>query len=419
MITVKAPSKLYNTKISVGGSKSISNRILIIKYLLDLNIDIQNISVSDDTIVLIHALSDIRFSNKLAINIHHAGTDMRFLTALLSVLPGERTLTGSERMKQRPIGELVKTLQRLGTEIEYLENENFPPLKIKGKTLQGGSMEIDSSVSSQFISALLLIAPTFKEGLNLTLNGNTVSLPYIHMTISLLQQFGVDVKMENNCITVKPFGCKERRNYQFRIESDWSSASYWYSMVALSANLQVELPDFFKNSLQADHALPLIYEKFGVTTVFYEDKIVLSKSAMQITEFEYDFTNCPDIAQTLAVTCLGVGIGCRLTGLQTLKLKETDRILALKNELEKFGVNCLATDSSIEFNSPTTSLPKNIVVATYNDHRMAMSFAPLCLKTKLIQIENENVVSKSYPHFWKDLEKVGFEVDAIESIPFS
>jgi len=404
---LNAPKTLTNTTINTRGSKSISNRMLMIREVLKIEIELQNISNSEDTQLLLNALKLVHDSNSEIIDVHHAGTDMRFLTALLSVTDGKRVITGSERMKQRPIGELVNALKTLGAEITYLEKENYPPLQITGKIIEGGELEIESSVSSQFISALLLVAPKFKNGLTLKLKGETVSMPYIEMTIRLLKRFGVDIEINNKIITVKPLQISLKAKENFLVESDWSSVSYWYSLVSLSDNLEIKLENLFENSLQADSVLPSIYKELGVETTFQNNKVILRKTEVKSKEVKYDFTNCPDIAQTVAITCLGHKIKADFSGLKTLKVKETDRIVALKNEIEKFGVQCNTTENSLSFNASKVDFNNEISISTYNDHRMAMSFAPLCLKTKSIIIENEEVVNKSYPEFWKDLSKTG------------
>ena len=398
---------LTNTTINTRGSKSISNRMLMIKEVLKMDIELQNISSSEDTQLLLNALKLVHDSNSEIIDVHHAGTDMRFLTALLSVTDGKKVITGSERMKQRPIGELVNALKSLGAEITYLEEENYPPLQITGKSIEGGELEIESSVSSQFISALLLVASKFKSGLTLKLKGETVSMPYIEMTIRLLKRFGVDIEINNKIVTVKPLQVSSKAKEIFLVESDWSSVSYWYSLVSLSDNLEIKLENLFENSLQADSVLPNIYKELGVETTFLNNKVILRKTALKAKEVKYDFTNCPDIAQTIAITCLGHKIKADFSGLRTLKVKETDRIVALKNEIEKFGLTCITTESTLSFDAKTANFNNEISIATYNDHRMAMCFAPLCLKSTSIIIENEEVVNKSYPEFWKDLSKTG------------
>ncbi|PBQ34878.1 3-phosphoshikimate 1-carboxyvinyltransferase [Sphingobacteriaceae bacterium] len=415
---LKATNTIGQTSLSLSGSKSISNRLLVLSALLNSDQTVENLSTSEDTQLLQKALQQIKDQNQATIDIHHAGTDMRFLTAYLSVTPGEWMLTGSERMKQRPIGELVTALRTLGAEINYLEKENYPPLLIKGKTLNGGDIEIESSVSSQFISALLLIACKFKNGLKLNLKGKTVSQPYIDMTVELLKQTGIQVSQKEKTIQVIPFDHIPKVMPQYFVESDWSSASYWYSICALLPDSKIELTYFHPKSLQADSILPELYKNLGVKTIFKENAILLSSETVLAKEFYYDFTNCPDIAQTVAVTCFALGIRAELTGLSTLKVKETDRLFALKTELEKFGAQIQLTSDSLslkksdpqelknKFTDPNTQL-----IRTYNDHRMAMSFAPLALVVKEIMMDDSSVVAKSYPRFWEDLKSVGFSVN--------
>ncbi len=390
--------------IQLPGSKSISNRLLILNEVLKLKLKFENLSTAKDTEDLVLALKQIKKGKDRTIDIGHAGTDMRFLTALLSLTDGEWTLTGSERMKQRPIAELVNALKQLGAQISYLENEGFPPLKITGTKLSGSIIEIDGSISSQFISALLLIAPILDGGLELKIKGEIVSWSYILMTLDLLSEFGIKVSTVLNTITVKP--SIVIRHSSFEIESDWSSASYWYSIVALSKNAEITLLGLTKGSSQGDSVLPEIYRKLGVNSEFKNGDLLLRKSGATITNLTYDFSDCPDIAQTVAVTCLGLKINCHLTGLSTLKHKETDRLLALKNELEKFGSYVTITNDSIEIeNNNLNSL--NLTIETYNDHRMAMCFAPLALIYNNLNIQNPEVVQKSYPLFWEHLKLIG------------
>lgn len=409
MIQLIPPKDEIRTEIELPGSKSISNRLLMIRAISDLPIHFKHLSDSEDTILLAMALGQIQGKKSGTINIHHAGTDMRFLTAFLSMKEGEWIVTGSDRMKQRPIAELVNALKSLGADIKYLEKEGFPPLKIKGTKLNGGRIEIDGSISSQFISALMLIAPALGEELEIVLKGNVVSLPYIRMTAELLKLFGIYVVFNGKRINVSPSPFSVL-NDQLLVESDWSAASYWFNLVALSNGGEVELKYLDKVSLQADSVLPDIYSKLGVRTEFIDRSIYLRAKEKNVNEFEYDFTNCPDIAQTIAVTCFGLGIKANLTGLQTLKIKETDRILALKTEFEKLGANVEATESSLKISPPGEMIRKEIIISTYNDHRMAMSFAPLSFKIEGLKIENPDVVNKSYPAFWDDLQQTGFDI---------
>jgi len=419
MIALSAPPHILRTSLRLSGSKSISNRLLMLKEILQVDSDLVNLSDSEDTNLLKKALEQVRYKNKESVDIHHAGTDMRFLTAFLATREGEWTLTGSGRMKERPIGELVNALTMLGAEIRYLEKSGFPPLLIHGKKLSGGRIEMDSSLSSQFVSALLLIAPKFEKSLDLHLKGKTVSRPYIEMTISLLKSVGVNVEQKENQVVIQPSVSPFPFSLfpfpsSIYIESDWSSASYWYNICALAGNAEIELIGLSQNSLQADSVLPGIYRNLGVETIVTDNSLLLRSCKPGLKEFSYDFTDCPDIAQTLAVTCFGLGIEASLTGLSTLKVKETDRILALKNELEKCGARIEAGADHIDIfpnPEPGTRNSKSILIKTYSDHRMAMSFAPLAFLYKELRIEDPDVVVKSYPRFWEDLISVGFNVN--------
>lgn len=400
------PTQPIQGEIHLPGSKSISNRILVIKALSGLDFSIQNLSDSDDTTHLKEALEN--YSTKSIINVGHAGTDMRFLTAFLSLKNGEYELTGSERLQQRPIKDLVDTLRIHGADIQYKKHEGFPPLKIKGKQLQGGSVEISGKVSSQFITALLLIAPYLKNGLELIIKDELVSQPYVHMTIELMKEFGASVTWNDNKIMVSPIPYNYHKK-EFIVESDWSAASYYYSLVALSKpRTQLTIKSLFKNSLQADAAGEIIYKNFGIETNFSDNEITISKiSETSSSELKLDFIQCPDIAQTIVCTCIGLEVPFHFTGLQTLKVKETDRIVALQNELKKFGYFMETTDNSMQWQKVKSVPTDNLSIATYNDHRMAMCFAPLCLLHENIIIENAEVVSKSYPLFWKHLKTIG------------
>jgi 3-phosphoshikimate 1-carboxyvinyltransferase len=410
MIKISPPQGNIKAEIELPGSKSISNRLLMIRAVSGLAIHFKNLSDAEDTILLAKALGQIKGKTSATIDINHAGTDMRFLTAYLAAKEGEWIVTGSDRMKQRPISELVNALRELGADISYMEKEGFPPLKIRGKKLKGGRIEIDGSISSQFISALMLVAPVLKEELEIHLKGNIVSLPYIKMTGELLKLFGVFVSFNANKINIKP-APYNMLNDQVLVESDWSAASYWFNVAALSDNADIELKFLDEFSLQADSVLPELYKKLGVRTEKIEKGIRLVSGNKTVEEFEYDFTNCPDIAQTIAVTCFGLGIKANLTGLQTLKIKETDRIKALKTEFEKLGGKVEATDASLRISSPAKISGDCPTIMTYNDHRMAMSFAPLAIKCGSLKMEDPDVVDKSYPAFWDDLQYAGFSVD--------
>lgn len=414
-------SKIVNRQslIKITGSKSETNRLLLLQALYP-NISLENTSNSDDSEVMLSIIQKSQISNLKSqiFDVHHAGTAMRFLTAFFAIQEGkEVVLTGSSRMKERPIKILVEALQQLGAEISYEENEGFPPIKIQGKKLTKSKVSLPANVSSQYISALLLIAPKLENGLELTLEGEITSIPYIKMTLALLNEIGVETLFVKNKITINQKSTIV--NHQSTIESDWSSASYWYSIVALSKiGTQITLSSYKQNSLQGDSALVEIYKNFGVETVFnINNSITIAKVSTYNCHTEhvevlqpttYNLNNSPDIAQTIAVTCFGLGIGCNLTGLHTLKIKETDRLEALKTELSKLGANISVTDDSLSIQQ-SNILNSNITIATYQDHRMAMAFAPLALKTSLI-IQDAEVVSKSYPTFWEDLKSIGFQI---------
>lgn len=410
MIKINPPGTGIKTEVNISGSKSLSNRLLMIRAISGLNMHFKNLSDSDDTITLAKELGFLNGKNHAEINIGHAGTDMRFLTAYLSNKPGEWVITGSERMKKRPIAELVNVLRKLGAKITYSEEEGFPPLKISGTKLAGGDIEIDGSVSSQFITALMLIAPTLNKGLKLKIINETVSKSYIKMTIEVMRQFGVRVDETDNFISVYPSEYK-KYGLDYHVESDWSSASYWYSVAALAKEAEISLMHFNKASLQSDSVIADVYEKFGVKTEQVPIGVKLKKGKCEISEFEYNCIDCPDIAQTIAATCVGLGVKVKLRGLQTLKLKETDRILAMKNELEKFGAIVEVTDESLFLIPPVNIQIPKTPIETYHDHRMAMSIAPLSLVCGSFEIKDPDVVNKSYAAFWDDLQEAGFAAD--------
>lgn len=409
-------SKVNNqqSRIGITGSKSETNRLLLLKALYP-NLNIENTSNSDDSEVMQKALAINHHPSSITqtIDVHHAGTAMRFLTAFFAIQEGkEVVLTGSSRMKERPIKILVDALNQLGAEITYEEKEGFPPIKIIGKKLTQNKVSLPANVSSQYISALLLIAPKLENGLELTLEGEITSVPYIKMTLALLNEIGVKTSFENNIIKVT-YCPSPIIHHPIIVESDWSSASYWYSIVALSeVGTQMTLSSYKENSLQGDSVLIEIYKDFGVETIFNSDNsITISKERIHNSELRTrnsELNNSPDIAQTIAVTCFGLEMGCHLTGLHTLKIKETDRLEALKTELAKLGAKVSVTNDSLTLEN-SNSINENIAIATYQDHRMAMAFAPLALKVP-IQINEAEVVSKSYPDFWEDLKKVGFSI---------
>ncbi len=392
-------NKELKGSIQITGSKSETNRLLILQQFYQ-NLTIENTSNSDDSKLMQKALANT--SNE--INIGHAGTAMRFLTAYFSVKENsEIVLTGSHRMKNRPIKILVDALISLGATIEYLEKEGYPPLKISGKKLENNIVEIEGNVSSQYVSALLLIAPTLKNGLQLKFKGEVTSVPYIKMTLQLLAELGIGYTWEDATIKILPK--PTIKDKKITVESDWSSASYYYSLVALSPNSEIKLGSYKLNSLQGDSVLATIYKKLGVETTFEENTLVLrNTNALNVTSLNLNLISAPDIAQTIVVTCFGLGIECYLTGLHTLKIKETDRLVALKTEIEKLGGEVEITNETLYLKS-STKIEKNIAISTYDDHRMAMAFAPLALKVP-IQIEEPNVVSKSYPAFWEDFKNI-------------
>jgi 3-phosphoshikimate 1-carboxyvinyltransferase len=417
-IKVSIPSITHLSEVrrlSITGSKSETNRLLLLQALYP-QIKFENASNSDDSEVIIQILQNFNVSSNVppsgvrGLNVHHAGTAMRFLTAYFAIQERkEVVLTGSSRMKERPIKILVEALNQLGAEITYEENEGFPPIRIKGKKLTKNKVSLPATVSSQYISALLLIAPKLENGLELTLEGEITSKPYINMTLGLLNEIGVKTSFLGNKISVCP--AELALASQLTVESDWSSASYYYSIVALSKiGTQITLSSYKKNSLQGDSILGEIYKNFGVETDFRGNQITISKvENVKPDTLNLKLNNAPDIAQTIAVTCFGLGIGCILTGLHTLKIKETDRLEALKSELTKLGASISVTNDSLSV-AQSKEINSGITISTYQDHRMAMAFAPLAL-IQPIFIENAEVVSKSYPTFWEDLKQIGFEFE--------
>ena len=401
---ITAPA-LLKASVKLPASKSICNRALILNALSYSPYDIQNLSDCDDTEVMVKALN----SNERDFDIKAAGTAMRFLTAFLSKVVGEWTITGTERMKNRPIKILVDALNALGAKIEYMEKEGYPPLRIFGSALQGGEISLAGGVRSQYISALLMIAPLMENGLTLHLEGNIISKPYINLTLQLMAQYGVIAEWNGSTIKVRP---QEYNPIPFTVESDWSAASYWYAMMALSRNAEIELLGLFKNSLQGDSAGAKLFAQLGVGTTFTERGVLLRRNGNSVKKLNYNFVNEPDLAQTFVVACVLMNTPFRFTGLQSLKIKETDRIEALKTELRKLGY--LLTDSNdsiLEWNGERCEPEEHPVIATYEDHRMAMAFAPAALvRPEGIEIANPEVVSKSYPHFWEDLKAAGYSI---------
>lgn len=406
-IRLEHPSSYTEGEIAITGSKSESNRLLILQALFP-KIIIKNISNSDDSKITENALK----STDSIIDIHHAGTAMRFLTAYFSTQPGrEIILTGSQRMQERPIKLLVNALKDLGAEISYDKKEGYPPLKIIGKKIIKSKVALQANISSQYISALMLIAPSLEDGLTIELTGQLTSVPYIKMTQTILDELGFETTFEKNKIQIS--SAKRIEPKTWTIESDWSSASYFYSILALSRQGNICLSSYKKESNQGDSALSEIYKSLGVVTSFNRGMINLTKvKDFNFTEsININLINTPDLAQTIAVSCLGLGIGCKLSGLHTLKIKETDRLRALKIEMEKLGAKVDITSDSLEL-YPNAKLKKDIAINTFNDHRMAMAFAPLALKAPII-INDSEVVSKSYPAFWDDLKRINFSQEII------
>jgi 3-phosphoshikimate 1-carboxyvinyltransferase len=402
-IKISHSEKNLSGELQITGSKSESNRLLILQALFP-SLQVKNLSNSDDTQVMKKALQ----SKEEVVDIHHAGTAMRFLTAYFAAKEGrEVVLTGSPRMQERPVKLLVEALKSIGAAISYEKEEGFPPLRIKGKKLTKDKVVVQANISSQYISALMLIAPSLPNGLEIKLDGQITSAPYISMTLEMLQHAGINGEFKNNRIKIEP--AESLPSKTINIESDWSSASYFYSIAAIYDEVELKLSNYRKTSLQGDSCLAKIYRQLGVETEYENDSIILKKKPCKkpkrITE---DLQNSPDIAQTIAVTCLALEIECQLGGLHTLKIKETDRLVALKNEIEKFGGKVDITNDSLRLH-PAKTLSKDVSVATYNDHRMAMAFAPLALKVPF-KVEDAMVVSKSYPDFWEDLESLGFDV---------
>ena len=406
-IKVTAPAKIHTT-IQLPSSKSISNRALIINALGNGTHHPENLSDCDDTRVMIRALND----DKETIDIMAAGTAMRFLTAYLSVTPGTRIITGTERMQQRPIQVLVNALRELGADIEYVANDGFPPLRITGRELRKDTISLPGNVSSQYISALLMIAPVLTNGLTIRLIGDIISRPYINLTLQLMNDFGVRAEWtDDHRLKVEP---QAYHSTPFYVESDWSAASYWYQIVALSKEAEVTLPGLFKDSYQGDSQLAGIFRSLGVETIYKDKTVILKKNGKSVERLDYDFINQPDLAQTFVVTCALLNIPFRFSGLQSLKIKETDRMAALITEMRKLGYILHETDGSVlSWEGERCTTEEHPAIDTYEDHRMAMAFAPTCLALPEILINNPQVVSKSYPRYWEDLRQAGFIIKEV------
>jgi len=394
-----------NGTITLNGSKSISNRILIIQALAGKQFEIKGLSNAKDTETLQALLRKIE---EPLLDAGEAGTTYRFMTGFLALRGKNQVLMGCKRMCERPIGILVEALNELGANICYVGKEGYPPLQMKAHDIDtwGKRITIGANVSSQFISALLLLAPVLPNGLELILDGKVISRPYIQMTLNLMEEFGILYMWHEDMIKVP---AQDYCSKPFVVEADWSAASYYYSLVALSNEASLQLNGLYPNSVQGDSVLAELMEQFGVHTTYNDRGILLTKKAVQIKEFKYDFSDCPDIAQTLAVVCAALGVNGLLTGLETLTIKETDRIAALKIELEKMGAVVETTADTLWIKSGIPCFKQAVSIGTYNDHRMAMSFAPLRLFMNAITIENQHVVKKSYPNFWQDFACLGLE----------
>lgn len=407
---IQAPQQL-NSTIKLPASKSICNRALVIHAMAGCTFPLNNLSDCDDTEVIVNALKDMPDT----INIKAAGTAMRFMTAYLASTPGIHTITGTERMKNRPIAVLVDALKRLGADIEYVEKEGYPPLRIQGKALEGGRLEVVGNISSQYISALLMIGPILKKGLELKLTGDIASRPYIDLTLCTMRQFGAEAKWTDiDTITVAPKPYIPIASYT--IESDWSASSYWYEIMALHGNpeSQIQLEGLTDNTKQGDSVVKYIFSLLGVKSDFANrdsiSPLKLKAHRCTLPRLDYDFTGSPDLAQTIVVACCAMGVKFRFTGLATLKIKETDRIEALKCELKKVGYVIHDENDNTLYWDGETCEASLAPIDTYEDHRMAMAFAPLAFKFPQLQINHPEVVTKSYPHFWEDLKAVGFSI---------
>jgi 3-phosphoshikimate 1-carboxyvinyltransferase len=400
-----SPPDAIHTTVELPASKSMSNRALILNALSLSTYNIRNLSDCEDTRVIIDAFN----SDSNVFDVKGAGTAMRFLTAFLAGMEGEWIIKGSKRMHERPIHPLVETLTALGAEIEYLEKEGFPPLRIKGRKLKGGEVYLSGNISSQFISALLMVAPLMENGLIMHIEKKIVSKPYIDLTMAMMAQCGVIVKWAGNDILIKP---QQYQAIELAVETDWSAASYWYELVALTPGAQVTLLGLHKKSLQGDANVANLFSDLGVITEFVEEGAVIRHTKRKARKFFHDFVNEPDLAQTFAATCCFMGVPFLFSGIQSLKIKETDRVQALINELKKLGFILKETEiGMLEWDGERCTPVKEPAIDTYDDHRMAMSFAPGAMVFRTLNINNPEVVTKSYPNFWDDLKKAGFNIE--------
>ncbi|NEU09725.1 3-phosphoshikimate 1-carboxyvinyltransferase [Flavihumibacter sp. R14] len=408
-ISVSAPGRSLKATIQLTGSKSESNRALIMQALSEGRVKVNNLSKAADTVTLEKILEGRQPEGIQVLDVGPAGTAMRFLTAYAAMQPEEIILTGSERMQQRPVGILVDALRDLGADIRYQAHEGYPPLKIKGPLQQKAHrIRIKGNISSQYISALLLIGPRLPLGLELQIEGELTSTPYVEMTLAMLEQAGIMHQWDSDTIVIEP---QEFRESVISIEPDWSAASYWYAIAALSEEASFFLPGLNAYSLQGDSRITEIMANFGITSQFKDGGVYLEKEPKQVLRKIFDFKDCPDLAQTVIVCCAALGHDATFTGLETLKIKETDRIKALQQELEKIGVKLIEKNLTCKLDCSGLHFPESVSISTYEDHRMAMAFAPLALKIRRVEIQDPGVVEKSYPHFWEDLKKAGIIVN--------
>ena len=401
MIEISSFNKTIYGAIDLESSKSISNRLLILKEFCKTKFEIQNLSNAKDTKILNELLYS--FKSTKDINCEDAGTALRFVIAFLATKEGIWKVSGSERMHERPIKPLIDCLTELGSEIKYLEKEAVPPIEIKSKKLKSKKLSLPGDISSQFISALLMIAPTIENGLTLEITSKVLSKPYIDMTLNLMSEFGIKYSWENNLIKV------EKQNYlakNIKVENDWSAASFWYSFLALSKSGEIKIPNLYANSIQGDSVLSFIYSKLGIKTEFNADSIILSKTKNIAKEIELDLSNHPDLALPITVTCCGLGIKAHLMGLESLKVKESNRLECIKKELRKFNISCEIDSSSIKIKENQNIVQPTSIIECHHDHRIAMSIAPLVMKVDSIKFDDKEVVNKSYPKFWEDFNKV-------------
>lgn len=410
-IKISVEQKNLSGTIQLTGSKSESNRALIMQSLSKGRVQIKNASEAADTVTLIKILQAAENRGTQSVDVGPAGTAMRFLTAYYTLQDGEVLLTGSARMKERPIAILVDALKTLGADIRYDEKEGYPPLRIKGAMKQkSAQVTVKGDISSQYLSALLLIAPNLELGLELHIEGELTSRPYVEMTLAMMEQAGIRHSWNDNVISI----AKQTFNESvITVEPDWSAASYWYAIAALAEEAELFLPGLNAYSIQGDSKIGEIMANFGITSQFKNGGALLKKEPKPLLRKIFDFKECPDLAQTVIVCCAALGHDATFTGLETLKIKETDRVRALQNELAKIGVKLIEKTQTYKLDCSERDLSKTIRVNTYDDHRMAMAFAPLALVMNGLEIEDHEVVNKSYPHFWSDLEKVGFKTELV------